>query len=77
MQCCVEDTITSQYYADMAVLDGEIEHLNAQFPNIMDSTTFPTKWKELKECLEALNKEIIVKKQVFQRQTCLLRRICL
>lgn len=47
----------------MVVLDGEIVRLNVQSSNIMDSTTFPAEWKEVKECLEALNKEIIVKKQ--------------
>lgn len=54
---------TTQYHADMSVLDGETDRLNGQFSNIMDSTSFPDKWKEVRECLEVLNKEIIVKKQ--------------
>lgn len=53
--------MTSQYHAE--ILDSEIEQLNTQFPKISESITFTDKWKEVKERLEVLNKEIIMKKQ--------------
>lgn len=64
-KCSVElmTQLTSQYYADMAMQDDGIKHLNAQFPKIMDSPTFTDKWKDVREHLETLNKEIITKKQ--------------
>ncbi|XP_077335488.1 E3 SUMO-protein ligase KIAA1586 homolog [Lithobates pipiens] len=47
----------------MASLDGEIERLNEQFSKTMESPTFREKWKEVRERIEILNREIIVKKQ--------------
>lgn len=63
MQCRINDTVNHPVSVDMVLLDGEIDWLNGQFPNVMDSTSFPDKWKEVRERLEVLNKEIIVKKQ--------------
>lgn len=64
-QCSLElmKQLTTQYRSDMTMLDGEIERLINQFPNIKDSAPFTDKWREVKERLETINKDIITKKQ--------------
>lgn len=64
-KCSIElmEKLTTQYRSDMTILDGEIDRLLNQFPNIKDSASFTIKWKEIRDKLENLNKDIITKKQ--------------
>lgn len=48
----------------MTTLDSDIERLNSDYSHLVDNIVFKTKWKELKERLESMNKDIIVKKQI-------------
>lgn len=47
----------------MTSLDNYIDHLNLQYKHLLEMPVFYTKWKMLKERLEALIKDIITKKQ--------------
>lgn len=63
--CSIElmQQLTTQYRTDMTSLDCEIDRLLNQFPNIKDSASFTNKWKEVRDKVENLNKDIITKKQ--------------
>lgn len=63
--CSIElmQQLTTQYRTDMTSLDVEIDRLLNQFPNIKDSASFTNRWKEVRDKVENLNKDIITKKQ--------------
>lgn len=63
--CSIElmSKLTTQYRSDMTSLDAEIDRLLNQFPNIQESGSFTNKWKEIRDKIESLNKDIITKKQ--------------
>lgn len=48
---------------DMVSLDSEIDRLNIQYQHLIEITSFPDKWKEVRGRLEGINKDIIIKKQ--------------
>lgn len=77
--CSIElmQKLTAQYRIDMTILDGEIDRLLNQFPTIKDSAPFTSRWKEVRDKLENLNKAIITKQKIFPGQTRLFGRICI
>lgn len=62
--CSIEmmRSLIIQYTNDMTTLDSDIDRLNTQFEHLSSTPMFFAKWKELKDRLELMNKEIIVNK---------------
>lgn len=55
--------LVQQYTLNMNLLDKEIESLNEQYQHVFETPSFSDRWKEIKERLEVMNKDIVIKKQ--------------
>lgn len=51
--------LVNHYANDLQLLDAEIDAHNAQYQHVLDLPVLPSKWKEIRDHLEIINREIV------------------